>query len=66
MTLRSVSLFHVSTAQGDALMARDRLVAAVRDARERGATWAEIGKAAGITEAGARGIVRRAERETDR
>lgn len=55
--------FGVWLAQRELLEAQQRRVRAVQAARDAGVSWAAIGRALGMTEAGARGILRRAESE---
>lgn len=61
MGARAIALFDVSTAQGELLRAQDHRRRCFTAAREQGASWAAIGDAAGLTEAGARAVVKRAE-----
>lgn len=57
---QAIALYDVSTSQAELLAAQYRRRKTFAAAREQGATWDQIGRAAGLTEGAARAIVKRA------
>lgn len=57
----STALMELAAVRRDADDARRRRVLHIRQARQQGATWEQIGDALGITKAGARNFITREE-----